>query len=172
LGKASWPENVSVFKGFRLFDVFVKMIFPKMKCFWERFWGCFWECFWENLTYSIKRKGRSKKLRKKNYKGRCIKKAIPKCTDGFRGYDGIMVSYVDVLSKRNDIVEISCNVPLDEKDYTSDFLCKKESGEYMVRECVNRKLITKPMTVKLLDESREYWLRRGITDWGIVIDEA
>ena len=41
----------------------------------------------------------------------------------------------------------------------------------MVRECVFRKFLTKPMTVRLLDTSREYWLRHGISDWGIVIDE-
>lgn len=110
-------------------------------------------------------------VKKKNYKGRCIKKSVPKCTKVFRGYDTIMVAYVEVLSARNDIVEINCNVPLEEKDYTSDFLCKKETGEYMVRECINRKHLTKPMTVKLLDESREYWVQRGITDWGIVIDD-
>ncbi len=41
----------------------------------------------------------------------------------------------------------------------------------MVRECVFRKFLMKPMTVKLLDASREYWLRHGVMDWGVVIDE-
>lgn len=41
----------------------------------------------------------------------------------------------------------------------------------MVRECVRRNLISKPMTVRLLDISRSYWLRRGVTDWGIVTNE-
>lgn len=41
----------------------------------------------------------------------------------------------------------------------------------MVRECVFRKFLMKPLTVKLLDASREYWLRHGVTDWGLVIDE-
>jgi hypothetical protein len=36
---------------------------------------------------------------------------------------------------------------------------------------VFRKHLTKPMTVNLLDASREYWLRHGVSDWGIVIDE-
>lgn len=26
------------------------------------------------------------------------------------------------------------------------------------------------MTVKLLDISREYWLSRGVSDWGLVVD--
>ena len=40
----------------------------------------------------------------------------------------------------------------------------------MGRECVQRSHLTNPMTVKLLDISREYWLRHGVTDWGLVID--
>jgi hypothetical protein len=31
--------------------------------------------------------------------------------------------------------------------------------------------LMKPLTVKLLDASRDYWLRHGVTDWGVVIDE-
>lgn len=45
------------------------------------------------------------------------------------------------------------------------------NGDLMVRECVYRKFLTKPMTVKLLDASYEYWLKHGVTDWGLVIDE-
>ena len=41
----------------------------------------------------------------------------------------------------------------------------------MVRECVFRKFLMKPLTVKLLDASRDYWFRHGVTDWGVVIDE-
>ena len=53
----------------------------------------------------------------------------------------------------------------------TDFVCKKNNSELMVRECVFRKYITKPMTIKLLDESREYWLNHGVSDWGIIINE-
>jgi hypothetical protein len=60
---------------------------------------------------------------------------------------------------------------LDGEEYTTDFVCVKTDQELMVRECISRRLLTKPMTVKLLDQSREYWLRRGVSDWGIVIDE-
>lgn len=56
-------------------------------------------------------------------------------------------------------------------DYTSDFVCIKADGDLLVRECVFRKYLTKPKTVKLLDVSRTYWQRRGIHDWGLVIDE-
>lgn len=60
---------------------------------------------------------------------------------------------------------------LEEGDYTSDFVCMKEDGDLMVRECVERKYLTKPLTAKLLDTSRQYWLRQGVTDWGIVVEK-
>ena len=113
-------------------------------------------------------------MRKKNYKGRCEKRMVAKCTEVCRTYDAIQYAYVDILSASQDIVEIRCNVPLDgleEGEYTTDFVCTKQDGDLMVRECVFRKLIDKPMTVKLLEASRQYWLRHGVTDWGLVIDE-
>ena len=42
----------------------------------------------------------------------------------------------------------------------------------MVRECVYRKVLTKPMTVRLLDASREYWLRHGVSDWAVVVEKV
>ena len=41
----------------------------------------------------------------------------------------------------------------------------------MVRECVFRKKLALPRTCKLLDISREYWMKRGVTDRGIVIEQ-
>ena len=55
--------------------------------------------------------------------------------------------------------------------YTSDFVITKADGNLMVRECVSRKHLTKPMTTKLLDASRNYWKSHGVSDWGIVIEE-
>lgn len=112
-------------------------------------------------------------MRKKGYKGRCQKRTLPKCQDVCRTYDNIQYVYADILNESEEIKEIRCNVYLDglnEGDYTSDFVCVKSDGELMVRECVFRKFLTKPMTVKLLDASRNYWTRRGVIDWGIVID--
>ena len=56
-------------------------------------------------------------------------------------------------------------------DYMTDFLCVRTDGDLMVRECVFQKHIGKPMTMKLLDASRTYWMKRGIQDWGIVIED-
>ncbi len=113
-------------------------------------------------------------MRKKNFKGRCEKRVIAKCSEVCRTYDAIQYAYADVLQTSDEVREIRCNVPLDGWDiseYTSDFVCVKSDNDLMVRECVFRKFLMKPLTVKLLDASREYWLRHGVTDWGLVIDE-
>ena len=76
--------------------------------------------------------------------------------------------------KNDDVKEFQCNAPLtsDEGEtYTTDFYCEMFDGDVMVRECVWRRHLSKPMTVKLLDISREYWLKHGVNDWGLVIDE-
>ena len=110
----------------------------------------------------------------KDYKGRCTKKKLSKCKDVARLYDKIQITYADVLEADKAMKEIMCNVPLDnlpEGEYTSDFVCVKSDGDYMVRECVWKKKLTLPRTVKLLDASRSYWAKRGVTDWGIVIEK-
>ena len=111
-------------------------------------------------------------MRKKGFKGRCEKRVIAKCAEVCRTYDEVQSAYAGVLSANERIAEIKCNVPLDDPEYgtyTTDFLCVRTDGDFMVRECVQRRYLTKPMTVKLLDASRRYWLKRGVSDWGIVI---
>ena len=113
-------------------------------------------------------------MRKKNYKGRCTKRTLSKSTEVVRTYDPLQYAYADILQKDESIREIQCNVSLDglqEGEYTSDFVCIKTDGDMIVRECVQRKLLMKPMTIKLLDVSRDYWLRHGVVDWGIVVNE-
>ena len=112
-------------------------------------------------------------MRKKGYKGRCEKRTLDKCDGICRTYDAIQTAYADVLQACDKVKEIRCNVLLEgfpEGEYTTDFVCVKTDGNLMVRECVFRKLLMKPMTIRLLDASREYWLRHGVADWGLVID--
>ena len=112
-------------------------------------------------------------MRKKGYKGRCEKRILSKSKDVIRTYDAIQSVYADILQESDEITEIKCNVLLDglsEGEYMTDFVCVKSNGDLMVRECVFRKFLTKPLTVKLLDISRNYWLRHGVFDWGLVID--
>ncbi len=110
-------------------------------------------------------------MRKKNFKGRCEKRMLSKCVEVCRTYDPIQSTYANILAADDSIQEIRCNVPLEDLEYTTDFVCVKANGDLMIRECVYRKHLTKPMTIKLLDTSKEYWSRHGVTDWGLVIDE-
>lgn len=111
---------------------------------------------------------------KKGFKGRCQKRQMKKCKEVVRTYGAIQLAYAERLEQEDSITEFQCNVMLsglEAGEYSSDFVCEKRNGDLMVRECVERRFLKKPMTVKLLDASREYWTRRGITDWGIVTDE-
>jgi hypothetical protein len=112
-------------------------------------------------------------LRKKVQKGRCEKRKILKCNEILKTYDAVQYACADYLSAQDNIAEIRCNVILDDledAEYTSDFVCKKKDGDLLVRECVYRKQLDLPRTAKLLELSREYWAKRGVTDWRIVID--
>ena len=112
-------------------------------------------------------------MRKQSYKGRCEKRSLSKCQSICKTYDAIQSAYADMLQSDDSISEFRCNVLMDDLDigdYTTDFVCTKSNGDLMIRECVFRSHLAKPMTVKLLDASRNYWLRRGVSDWGLVID--
>ena len=111
---------------------------------------------------------------KKNYKGKCYKRALMKCEETCRTYSEIADVYAQRLEENPEVAEIRCNVFLDGfefGEYISDFVCRRTNGDLMVRECVMRHLLVKPMTMKLLTASRQYWLRRGVSDWGLVINE-
>ena len=112
-------------------------------------------------------------MRKKNYKGRCEKLSVSKSKDVCRMYSELQKKYLYKLQDNEHIREIRCNVLMEglEGNYTSDFVCVTTWNDLMVRECVEKKLLIKPMTLKQLDSSREYWLKRRVEDWGIVINE-
>ena len=112
-------------------------------------------------------------MRRKNYKGRRIKRNLKKCSVVFRAYDKVQNALGDLLDNDPDIVEIRCNVVFETdelKDYTSDFVCTKSDGTILVRECCYRTILLRERTINLLDASQRYWLQRGITDWKVVID--
>lgn len=115
-------------------------------------------------------------MKPKGYKRtRCEKRAMSKCADGVvRTYNAIESKYADMLQENPDIKEFRCQVLLEGLEigeYCSDFVATKVDGDLRVRECVYRKHLRKPMTAKLLDASRNYWRRRGVTDWGIVVEK-
>ena len=111
-------------------------------------------------------------MRKKNYKGRCEKRSLEKFTTVCKTYDPIQTAYANILVENKDISEVRCNVILDGEcsEYMTDFVCKKTDGDLMVREGISRKLLSRPQMAAMMDMCRNYWLRHGVTDWGIVVD--
>ena len=112
-------------------------------------------------------------MRKKDYKGRCEKRTLSKCRGICKTYDKLQYTYADKLQSDNEIKEFRCNVLLKDLplgDYTTDFVAVKSDNRLLVRECITRTHLAKPLTVKLLDASKEYWLRQGVTDWKVVTD--
>ncbi len=103
-----------------------------------------------------------------------LKKKLKKSQSTFIAYNELQYAFGIKLDSNPNIVEIQFNVKLKGcpvgEHYTSDFCCTKTNGELMVRECVYKNKILKPMTAKLLDVSRNYWISRGVIDWGIVIN--
>ena len=113
-------------------------------------------------------------MRPLKIKDRCTKKKLKKSDEVIRTYDKIQTAYAEILDRDENIQIIQCNVPLEnleEGEFTTDFLCTKSDGDLMVRECVFRKKLSLPRTCKLLDFSRDYWTKRGVADWGIVIEQ-
>lgn len=113
-------------------------------------------------------------MRNQNTKVRCIKRKYKKCAEICKAFGELQSAYADTLEQDENIKEFQCNVPLDDipldGNYTTDFLITLANGELRIRECVYRRFLAKPLTAKVLDASREYWLRRGVKDWGIVMD--
>ena len=111
-------------------------------------------------------------MRKKNFKGRCVKKTISKAKGVCRTYDALQLAALDQLEADEKIVEVRCNVVLEGSEwdmYTTDFLCRTIDGDLIAFECVFRKLLTRPQTMALLDGSRIYWLKRG-AEWRMIVD--
>ena len=102
------------------------------------------------------------------------KKKLSKCKTVLKAYSPLQFAYGNELENNCDIAEIKCNVPIEVSDiegnFTTDFYCIKIDGEAMVRECVYKEKLLKPYYIKTLDASRNYWLAKGITDWGLVLD--
>lgn len=113
-------------------------------------------------------------MRNSNTKVRCEKRKLTKCNGIVKTYSEVQYAFADVLEKDSTIKEFISNFPLTDFQltdgkYTTDFYCTTISGEIVVYECVFRKHLTKPLTAKLLDASRNYWSRRGV-EWRLVID--
>lgn len=110
-------------------------------------------------------------MHKKNYKGKCIKANISKCEGVCKSFSDIAFAYAKELSANSEVKEFSVNVPMVENEYMTDFVITKVDETKAVRECIKSSNLELPKICKLLDISRMYWLHRGVTDWGIVIEK-
>ena len=114
-------------------------------------------------------------MRNKKTHSITIKRKLPKCSTFFFAFSELQNKYGEQLSKDENVLEFKANIKLEDfplgDTYTTDFLITTIDGRTLIRECVYKSKLLKPMTIKLLDASREYWLSRGFTDWGIVVDE-
>ena len=128
------------------------------------------------LLFQIQKRKVFTPMRTSNTHSLTIKRQLNNCKSVFNAYNELQYAYGLKLDNNTDIVEIRCNVKLVDcpkaESYTPDFYCIKLGGEALVRECVDKAKLLKPMTLKLLDISRNYWLSKGITDWGIVLNEG
>lgn len=91
-------------------------------------------------------------MRSKRIKDRCTKMQLSKCDTNARLYDQVMIAFAGLLERNKQVSKIMCNVSMDgleEGDFTSDFVCVKANGDYMVRECTWRKKLTLPRTARL-----------------------
>ena len=117
-------------------------------------------------------------MRNKGAKVAILKLSLDKCEGTCITYSKIQYEYAKKLNDDKNIIKIRANIELeafhDEKYpnrvYTSDFICTKKNGEIMVRECIDRKSINRPMMIRLLDESKKYWRDHGVSDWGSVVN--
>lgn len=111
-------------------------------------------------------------MRKKNYKGRAEKRMVEKCADICVTYDGLHKKLTDILSEDEGIKEFRCNVLLKGLGYTSDVVATAKDGHLIVYECAYRKTLIRPSVGKLLDMSRDYWMKHGVLheDWRLVVD--
>lgn len=113
-------------------------------------------------------------MRNSNTRAMCNKRQLSKAKGVVRTYNEVQDRFADILEKDSSIRDFICNYPLsdfsiEDGKYTSDFYCTTNNGEIVVYECCFRRYITKPLTAKLLDASRNYWLKRGV-DWRLVVD--
>ena len=103
-------------------------------------------------------------MRTRIQKTMCVKRQLTKCKGVCRTYDDVQYAGADYINELDGVKSFECNVLLKglaEGDYT----------EIKVFECVRREALTRPKTAKLLDASRQFWLRRGVTDWGLIVNE-
>ena len=91
-------------------------------------------------------------MRNSKTHSKTLKRRLSKCQTVFYAYNDIQYAYGIRLDNNPDVVYIKCNVKLvgcpEGENYTTDFYCTKIDSEIMVRECVDKEKLLKPLTAK------------------------
>ena len=91
------------------------------------------------------------------------------------GYTAICKDCAKALAERRDEKGDAHTVTKDSLALAMFYLNKPvydKLWDASVAECLDESKLLKPMTSKLLDISRNYWLSKGVIDWGIVLGES
>lgn len=112
-------------------------------------------------------------MRNTNGKGKTKTRKLQKCNGRFIAHNEVQWVYAETLENDESIAEIKCNVKLQGcelgDNYSTDFVCTQTNGELLVVETIEKKHLFKPLSCKQLDASRNYWMRRGVSDFRLVI---
>ena len=83
---------------------------------------------------------------------KCIRVSSDKSSGVCRCYSDLQLRYLEKLDKDNDVKEVRLNVKLQDLDiegtYSTDFVITLKDETTRIRECVLRKHLTKPLTIK------------------------
>ena len=113
-------------------------------------------------------------MRNSKTNGKTLKKALSKCKKRFIAYSDTQYKYADYLEADIQIIDIQANIKLNGfplgDSYTTDFFCKKADNTFIAIETIDKKHLLKPMHLKLLENSRHYWISRDV-EWKLIIGE-
>lgn len=100
-------------------------------------------------------------------------------TESAKKYADLLEDNMDVLSyevcKKLDtdnymhIPKVGIKATIFQKEWTTDFLIRMESGKMAVRELCYKQDFLKTMNIQKLEFSRRYWDAQGINDWRIIL---
>ena len=103
-----------------------------------------------------------------------IRSKFKKSIDGTcRLYSPLQKKFAELLDADENVASFETNVVVEGLDgdeiYTTDFVVNYKNETTKVWECVFRRHITKPKTMRMLSLSKNYWTKKGC-QWGLVTE--
>ena len=96
-----------------------------------------------------------------------IKVKFSKAVNGVcKLYSSLQRKLAERFENDDSVETYEANVKVDELPidgtFTTDFLVKFNDGSLKAYECILRRHLTKPMSMKLLSLSRTHWIKKGV----------